>query len=78
MVFLGLAGSSVRSDMFVVPRPQRIFSPVGAAWSDDAAPGRSLDGFGEFVSTDMPDLRALRSLCLGVFALIRFGLLKLT
>ena len=45
--------------MFVVPKPQQIFSPIGAAWSDDAAPGRSLDGFGEFVSTYMSALTGL-------------------
>jgi hypothetical protein len=31
--------------MFVVPKPQLISSPVGAAWSDYAAPKRSLSCF---------------------------------
>jgi hypothetical protein len=44
-ILRGLVESSVRSDMFVVPKPNESASPVGAAWSDDAAPERSLDGF---------------------------------
>ena len=69
----GGGGKLRRSGIFVVPRPEKSISPVGAACSesftDDVAPGRSLDSLWVCDSTNMSALTGLApcpaiSLCL--------------